>query len=50
MNDWYYEALREIEKDFEDGLFTNKEYQQALKDLDREYDEEQSIHMDRDSY
>ncbi len=46
MSDWYYKAINEIEQEHEDGLLTDKEFRQAMRDLDAEYDE--TIERERD--
>lgn len=37
--DWYEKVLKQIEEEFKWGLLSYKEYQQALRDLNSEYDE-----------
>jgi hypothetical protein len=39
MSDWFDRAEQEISKDHDNGDLTDKEYQQAMKDLHREYDD-----------
>ncbi len=46
MSDWYYRAINEIEREYEDGLLTDKEFRQAMRDLNAEYDE--AIEKERD--
>lgn len=37
MNSWYDKAQEEIQKDHDDGLMTDTEYRNAMRDLDREF-------------
>lgn len=39
MNSWYERAVKEIEKDYVDGLMSDSEYQIAMRDLDQEFRE-----------
>lgn len=39
MTKWYDSAVVQIEQDYEDGLITGKEFQQAMRDLNSEYDD-----------
>jgi len=46
-NCWYYKAVVELEKEYEDGLLTQKEFKEAMRDLDMEYDD--SVRLNRES-
>jgi len=37
MSNWYDRAAEEIQKDHDDGLITDREYQTSMRELDQEY-------------
>lgn len=39
MLDWYEKAQEQICQDYDEGLMSNKEYFQAMRELDQEYDD-----------
>ena len=38
--DWYERAMKQIEKDFEDGGLSKEEYREAMADIDAELQQE----------
>lgn len=47
MNTWYDKASEQIQNDHEDGLISDKEYFQQMRDLDLEYQEYVQEETDR---
>ena len=39
MNTWYEKTSEQIQQDHTDGLISDKEYYQQMRDLDQEYRE-----------
>jgi len=52
MNSWYDKASEQIQQDRTDGLISDKEYYQQMRDLDAEYQEyvQQEVDSYRDSF
>lgn len=52
MNNWHDKASEQIQQDREDGLISDKEYFQQMRDLDAEYQEyvQQEVDSYRDSF
>ena len=39
MTNWYDKACEELDRDYDDGLLSQKDYQAAMRDLNAEYEE-----------
>lgn len=52
MNSWYDKASEQIQQDHSDGLISDKEYFQQMRELDQEYKEyvEQEVDNYRESF
>lgn len=47
MNNWHDKASEQIQQDHTDGLISDKEYYQQMRDLDAEYQEYVQEETDR---